>query len=70
MSDLTEIVISKTLKERNGSVITPATVDFFIDNIMVGNLTPIHDRVRRATGIGDFLGNAIEYFNEGYASLK
>ena len=64
LADLYRIALLETVRQAHGSLITPKTGPFLIEKVMTGNITPMHERVVKATGTTDIVENAIRYFNE------
>ena len=69
IAELYRIPLISTLVNLFGSAFTPHTGPFLTEHIMVGNRTPMAERIACATGVTDPLLNAILYFNESYAAL-
>ncbi|MCX6741997.1 MAG: M3 family metallopeptidase [Candidatus Pacearchaeota archaeon] len=66
---LYERALSHSIREKNGTIFSPATARTLIDDIMVGNVAPMADRIRKATGESDFIGSVIRDFKDEYKKL-
>ena len=70
LAEMNRIAITRTLKdEQGGTLFTPKTGKFLAEKMMNGNVLSMADRMKRATGITDFVRNTIDYVNTEHQRL-
>jgi hypothetical protein len=61
-----EGALSHSIRAKNGTLLSPATAQTLTRDIMVGNTTPMAERIAKATGEKDFIGSVIKDCKERY----
>jgi len=62
--------LSHSLKQKNGTIVSPLTAKCFIENIMIGNVTSMENRISKVIGETDFIGSSIELFKNNYKDVS